>query len=133
MIWKWIISAFPSIVTAALTAYNKTKDVELEKYKVDGTVDVAALQSLTALEQAKVDLLKTEQGNWLTRCIRPLMAFPVIIFLWKVIVLDKVVAPMVGVKWHTDPIDGNVAIWVGIIISGYFVYTTVLDVFRRNK
>jgi hypothetical protein len=44
--------------------------------------------------------------------IRPLLAFPLIIYVWKVIVWDKVLG------WgSTDPITGMVADWMGMIIT----------------
>jgi hypothetical protein len=35
-------------------------------------------------------LILAEQGRWYTAIIRPLLALPIIIYLWKVIVWDKV-------------------------------------------
>jgi hypothetical protein len=49
-----------------------------------------------------------------TAIIRPLLALPVIIYLWKVIVWDKVLA------WGTtDALAGDVAAWAGAIVTTY--------------
>ena len=46
--------------------------------------------------------------------IRPLLALPVIIYLWKVIVWDKVLG------WGTtDAIAGDVGVWAGTIVTTY--------------
>lgn len=46
--------------------------------------------------------------------IRPLLAFPIIIYFWKVIVWDKVLG-----LGATDPITGMIADWTGMIITAY--------------
>jgi hypothetical protein len=46
--------------------------------------------------------------------IRPLLALPVIIYLWKVIVWDKVLG-----LGTTDVIGGDVGIWAGMIVTTY--------------
>ena len=46
--------------------------------------------------------------------IRPLLALPVIIYLWKVIVWDKVLG-----LGTTDPITGDVGVWAGTIVTTY--------------
>ena len=55
-----------------------------------------------------------EQGRWYTAIIRPLLAAPVIIYLWKVIVWDIVLG-----LGSTDPIGGDVAQWAGSIVTAY--------------
>ena len=55
-----------------------------------------------------------EQGRWYTAIIRPLLAFPIIIYFWKVLVVDKVLG-----LGSTDPITGMVADWTGMIITAY--------------
>src|SRR5438105_993566 len=49
-----------------------------------------------------------------TAIIRPLLAFPIIIYFWKVIVWDKVLG-----FGTTDPITGMIADWTGIILTAY--------------
>lgn len=129
--WALLLSYLPGVVKSALEAYNKHQDTVLGKYKVDGTVDVAALSGAVALEQAKAEVLKAEQGHWFTRSIRPLMAMPVVIFLWKVIVVDKIVGPALGYKWATDAITGDAGVWVGLIIGGYFLHGSLMEGIRR--
>jgi hypothetical protein len=44
----------------------------------------------------------------------PLLAFPIIIYFWKVIAWDKVLG-----LGTTDPITGLIADWTGMIITAY--------------
>jgi hypothetical protein len=55
-----------------------------------------------------------EQGRWYTAVIRPLLAIPVIIFMWKVIVWDKVLG-----LGTTDALAGDVAQWSGAVVTTY--------------
>jgi hypothetical protein len=59
-------------------------------------------------------IIISEQGRWYTAIIRPLLAFPIIIYFWKVIVWDKVLG-----LGATDPITGMIADWTGMIITAY--------------
>jgi hypothetical protein len=55
-----------------------------------------------------------EQGSWYTAIIRPLLALPVIIYFWKVIVWDKVLG-----LGSADPTTGMIADWTGMIVTAY--------------
>src|SRR5437762_511232 len=58
-------------------------------------------------------LILAEQGRWYTAIVRPLLALPVIIYLWKMIVWDKVLA-----CGTTDALAGDVAAWAaGSLLS----------------
>ena len=58
--------------------------------------------------------LRITGGRWYTAAIRPLLALPVVIFLWKVIVWDKVLG-----LGTTDEITGMAADWCGLIVTAY--------------
>ena len=38
------------------------------------------------------ELLLAEQGHWFTRAVRPLWALPLVIYTWKIVIFDKVLA-----------------------------------------
>ena len=59
-------------------------------------------------------LIMAEQGRWYTAIIRPLLALPVVVFMWKVIVWDKVLG-----LGTTDALTGDVALWSGAIVTTY--------------
>ena len=60
--------------------------------------------------------------------IRPLLAFPVIIYFWKVIVWDKVLG-----LGTTDPITGMIADWTGMIVTAYVGGRSIEKVARIFK
>jgi len=56
-----------------------------------------------------------EQGRWYTAQPRLLFALAFIIFVWRVVVFDKVLG------WGTtDPLSGGVAQWAMIVLTAYF-------------
>jgi hypothetical protein len=57
-------------------------------------------------------IIIAQQGRWYTAIIRPLLAAPVVIYLWKVIVWDIVLG-----LGTTDAVGGDVAQWAGSIVT----------------
>lgn len=56
-----------------------------------------------------------EQGRWYTALPRPLFAFAFIIYVWKVVVWDKVLG-----LGSTGALNGDVAQWAMIVLTAYF-------------
>lgn len=93
--------------------------VDLAKKEIEG--EIAARAQASAI-------IIAEQGRWWTSIIRPLAALPVVIYIWKILVWDKVLG------WGTtDPIEGLVAQWAGIIVTTYFGGRTIEKVARIFK
>jgi hypothetical protein len=94
-------------------------------------VDLAVKEieaEIAARAQASAIII-AEQGRWWTSMIRPLAALPVVIYIWKVNVYDKVLG-----LGTTDAITGDVGTWAGVIITTYFGGRTiekVARIFRR--
>lgn len=77
-----------------------------------------------ALEQREAELntqlLISEQGNWMTRWVRPAWALPFVIFTFKVVVYDKVLG--LGSTPALDPAMWNVFM---MIVGAYFGGRTI--------
>jgi hypothetical protein len=115
MMWTWLASFLSGPVVNGLIDAYKAK---LEAANTQGAqaADLAAKAIAAEIEARKSAdaLILAEQGRWYTAIIRPLLALPIIIYLWKVIVWDKVLA------WgSTDAITGDVAVWAGAIVTTY--------------
>ena len=131
MIWSWLFSAFPNLISAAITAYNKSVDAKVAEYRVDGAVNVAAIQAQVALAQAQRDVLVAEQGHFLTRLPRPIMGLSVSAYVAKVIVWDIVFG-----SWthgFTPGVQGTTAEIVMVIIGGYFLHASATQIARLRK
>jgi len=79
--------------------------------------DLAARE--LAVEQRERELANAmvlaEQGRWYTAVPRPLFAIAFIIYVWKVVVWDKVLG-----LGTTDALTGDVSQWATIVLTAYF-------------
>ena len=76
-------------------------------------------ERIKALE-ARRDVLKAESDGRLNATIRALLAAPVIVFLWKVIIWDKVLA-----LGATDDLSENLWYVTMMVLGFYYVHWTV--------
>ena len=92
-----------------LTHLEKKADTDTERLRsiLEGEIESRKLQA---------SIILAEQGWWFTAMIRPLISWPFIIYIWKIVVWDKVLG------WGTtDALDGAIGEWAGVIIAAYFV------------
>jgi hypothetical protein len=128
--WSWLASLIGGpVVSGLINAYKAKLDSANTQDRI--AVDLAAKEieaEIAARKQASAIII-AEQGRWYTAIIRPLLAAPVIIYLWKVIVWDKVLG-----LGTTDPITGMIADWTGMILTAYVggrSIEKVARIFRR--
>jgi hypothetical protein len=113
--WSSLASLIGGPVVSGLINSYKAK-LEAANTQDRIAADLAAKEieaEIEARRQASAIII-AEQGRWYTAIIRPLLAFPIIIYFWKVVVWDKVLG-----LGSTDPISGMVADWAGLIITAY--------------
>ena len=100
---------------AAVKAYQAKLTAENTSEKI--AADLAARE--LSVEQREAELAAqtviAEQGRWYTALPRPLFAGAYIIYVWKVVVWDKVLG------WGTtDALSGDVAQWATVVLTAYF-------------
>lgn len=99
------------VITGLVNAYK-------EKLAAANTQDQHALDLAKADLLAQIEARKEATvlaGGGLSSLVQFLFALPIIVYMFKVIVWDKVLA------WgSTDPITGAVGDWVSLIIGFYF-------------
>ena len=100
---------------AAVDAYRAKLAAENTSEKI--AADLAARE--LAVEQRERELANAmvlaEQGRWYTAVPRPLFAIAFIIYVWKVVVWDKVLE-----LGTTDALTGDVSQWATIVLTAYF-------------
>ncbi len=100
---------------AAVDAYRAKLSAENTSEKI--AADLAARE--LGVEQRERELATqvviAEQGRWFTALPRPLFAFAFVIYIWKVVVWDKVFG-----FGATDALTGDVAQWALIVLTAYF-------------
>ena len=112
---KWLASFLTApIVGGVIDAYKARLEAENSQGRVAADLAAQAIAAEIEARKSADAVILAEQGRWYTAIIRPLLALPIIIYLWKVIVWDKVLA------WGTtDAITGDVAAWAGAIVTTY--------------
>jgi hypothetical protein len=113
--WQWLASLLASpVINGAIEAYKAKLEAANSQDRM--AVDLAVKEIEADIEARKraSAIIIAEQGRWYTAIIRPLLALPIIIYFWKVIVWDKVLG-----LGSTDPITGMIADWTGMIITAY--------------
>ena len=100
---------------AAVDAYRAKLAAENTSEKI--AADLAARE--LAVEQRERELANAmvlaEQGRWHTAVPRPLFAIAFIIYVWKVVVWDKVLG-----LGTIDALTGDVSQWATIVLTAYF-------------
>jgi hypothetical protein len=120
----WLIKLLTGGGIAAIgeqlrAAYEIKLKAQTDTEKLEADKRIAELQSQQAV-------LIAEQGNWVTRWIRPAFAAPFVIYNAKVIVWDKVLG------WGvTDPLSADLAQIQMILIGAYFLGRSIEKTFRR--
>jgi hypothetical protein len=71
-----LIATILSVLGSVFTWLNKKQDVDLEKYKVDGVVDVEALKADVAIIQAQGRLQEVLKDDPVLRWGRRLIIYP---------------------------------------------------------
>jgi hypothetical protein len=100
---------------AAVDAYRARLSAENTSEKI--AADLAARELAVESREAELasQAVLAEQGRWYTALPRPLFALAFIIYVWKVVVWDKVLG-----LGTTDPLSGDVAQWAMIVLTAYF-------------
>jgi hypothetical protein len=100
---------------AAVKAYQAKLTAENTSEKI--AADLAARE--LSVEQREAELATqtviAEQGRWYTALPRPLFAFAFVIYVWKVVVWDRVLG-----LGSTAALSGDVAQWAMIVLTAYF-------------
>lgn len=128
--FRWLLSFFGGKAFEAIVNAYKAK-LEAGNTRDAKAVDlaVAEISADIAARNAAKEIIIAEQGRWYTAIIRPLFALPFVVFIWKVVVWDKVLG------WGiTDRIDPLMADVLKAIIYSYFglaAVDRVAKVFRR--
>jgi hypothetical protein len=98
------VDAYRAKLTAENTSDTIAADLAARELAVEARERELATQVVVA-----------EQGHWYTALPRPLFALAFIIYVWKVVVWDKVLG-----LGTTDPLSGDVAQWAMIVLTAYF-------------
>lgn len=108
------------LVKDVLSHLDKKADTETERERIRTQATIEEIKAAVDIQNQGKELLIAEQGRWYTAAVRPLMVAPFVIFLWKVIVWDKVFG------WGTtDALSESLWTFMTTIAVTYFAGRTV--------
>jgi len=100
---------------AAVDAYRAKLTAENASEKIAADLAERELSVEQRERELATQVVIAEQGRWYTALPRPLFASAFIIYVWKVVVWDKVLG------WGTtDPLSGDISQWAMIVLTAYF-------------
>lgn len=128
-LFKWIFTKVLDTASGGLADKFLSTYVQLKTSSAE--VDKEALRAGVEKTKAEAALLMAEQGNWVTRSIRPLLALPFIIYWWKLIFWDKVIGSIAraneGEGWNSllfqTPALSTELNQIGMVIVGAYMLT----------
>lgn len=118
---------FGPLTTAVQTYLNKKQDVDLEKFKVDGQVDMTLVNGQIAIINAQRALLQDGVKDRGTRYLQYLFGYPLGVYYAKIILWDKVLG-----LGRTDPLQGDVGTYSLWIVGFLFLHASVSEWTRRT-
>ncbi len=116
------------VITGLINAYKAKLDASNTKDRIAADLAAKEIEAEIAARRQASAIIIAEQGRWYTAIIRPLLALPIIVYLWKVIVWDKVLG-----LGATDPLTGMIADWSGTIVAAYVGGRSIEKVARIFK
>lgn len=113
-----VIGPFLKLIADSVLTWQKNKLDAQGAHEVQvGSLAAKALELDKREAEVQGEIIRAEQGNWLTRSVRPLMALPVVVVLWKVLIYDKALG-----QWTngtTDALDEHLWWVMTTIIVAY--------------
>lgn len=129
MIWKWIGDLIGGpVVKGLVDSYKAKLDAGNTSERIAADLASRELDVEQRERELNAKIVIEEQGRWYTALPRPLFAGAFVIYLWKVVVWDKVLG--LGV---TDPLSPELSQWAMIVLTAYFGGRTIEKVARIFK
>ncbi len=118
--WQWLASLVTGpIIKGALDAYRAKLDAGNTRERIAADLAARELDVTKREQELRAQVIIAEQGHWFTRSVRPLWTLPFVLWTWKVVVWDKVLAGWTG--GSTDALDGQIGVLCTTVAGAYFV------------
>jgi hypothetical protein len=113
------------VVDGLISAYKAKLQAGNDRDRI--AADLASRELALERQQREINarIVRAEQGRWYTALPRPLFAFAFVIYVWKVVVWDKVLG-----LGSTDALGGDIGDWGWLVITAYFGGRSVEKVAR---
>lgn len=123
----WLLKFVPVIgpfIDKAFEYFNHKQDVDLEKYKVDGVLDVTLVNAEVAIIQARASVMS--HLTWVHKGFGLLC-----LFYFGAIVYDALTEKLFpSVHWDVMPLKGLAGITFNMVV-GFFFLEPTLKMYRK--
>lgn len=120
LVLKWLTSSGIAAIGGELRqAYEARLKATNDHEKLEAEQNIARLEAQQAV-------LLAEQGRWLTAWVRPAIALPFVLYIWKLVIWDKVLG-----YGTTDDLSPQLWQMMTVIITAYFLTRPFEKVFRK--
>jgi hypothetical protein len=122
IVLKWLTGGGIAAIGGELRAAYEAK------LKATNDSEKLAAEETIARLEAQQSIILAEQGRWLTAWVRPAIALPFVIYIWKLVVYDKVLG------WGaTDNLSPELWNMMTVIIGAYFLTRPFETLLRRKR
>ena len=104
------------ILSRVVGYLEKKQDADTTKDGHARDVAVEALKAEIAARQAAAEIVKAEQGWWVTAMIRPAFAYPLALW-WAAVIFDSIF----HFGWKISALPTPLSEWAGWIVLSFFV------------
>lgn len=113
----WLLSLLSGpLVGQIMDAWKAKQNAATDQERIKADVTVEAIKAEVAAQQEARAIVIAEQGRWYTAIIRPLFALPFVIYIWKLVVWDKVLG-----MGSTDGLSPELWSVLTTIIAAFFI------------
>lgn len=127
--WSWLASFLSGpIIKGVLDGYKAKLAAGNTSERIAADLAARELAVQQRERELSTQIVIAEQGRWYTALPRPLFAFAFVIYVWKLIVWDKVLG-----MGTTDPLSAELSQWAMIVLTAYFGGRTIENVARIIK
>jgi hypothetical protein len=119
-----ILTALPKLAGNIFEFLNKKQDVNLEKYRIDGQVNMS-------LVAAEIEIIKARAAAFSNLTWVHYGFGLVTLLYYSAIIFDCITEMLLGWRWDVQPLGGSAEIWGGMIMSFFFLHATLTSYFRR--
>jgi hypothetical protein len=115
-----ILGALTGLAGPIATIAGKLADTKVALAKAQTDEERNKINGEIEELHAQKSVLIAEAGSRLNAIIRGMMAFPVVVLLWKLLIFDKAFGQWTG--GHTDALGEDLWKVVAAVIAFYFLY-----------
>lgn len=116
-----LLGSLLGIVPSALKLGDRIADLKIEQVRAGTEAEKIRIGAQVDALELQQQVLIAEQGSAMTRWVRPALMFPIVVFLWKIFIWDKVLG------WGVTDNLSDELWWIVTTAVGAYLLTRPLE------